>query len=616
MQRRVLVVSASMGAGHDGAARELARRLNDEGHVTEVRDFMKSAPLKIGDMVRVGYEFQLRHAAWTYELTYRLWYLLPLLVPPIGRFIAWLTRRRLLRWIEDFDADVVVSTYPLASVALGRLRETGKLAVPALNFITDFAVHPLWVHHGLDLNLAVHPRPASEAARLTGRPAVAAGPMVAPRFLRKTARTPARRALDLEVGDRAVLIVAGSWGVGGVPKTFRSIAASGHFVPIAVCGRDEKLRRKLEAIGGGRVLGWTDDMPALMAASDALIENAGGLTAMEALAVGLPVVSYRPIAGHGKQNTAEMQQAGVSRLAPDDRGLLQILEAVTTASPTKATMIKAGRAMFADDPTAYVLALAAGDGPAEVAAGAPARAAAFAGKGADIISIAVARSRRPLRSWGGRVAAAAIAVPLLWAGLTSGVDVAAAYGAGVAHPRGHTGNTTYLGVRLDARELADPAIQQELATLHATAVVDGATAGRYPAAIQRLASLDVDVENGGQGRILGRHGSGPPWRRAQGDIQASRLLERLAGQPVSVFVPGRRINVFDLVACRSAHSRTVVPNHVFRASDVDTVHMTARHTYVVDGERASAAELASLLSKVADQLSSAHLEGAPLDELR
>src|SRR5690348_5616572 len=56
MQRRVLVVSASMGAGHDGAARELARRLEDDGHVTEVRDFMKSAPLKIGDVVRVGYE--------------------------------------------------------------------------------------------------------------------------------------------------------------------------------------------------------------------------------------------------------------------------------------------------------------------------------------------------------------------------------------------------------------------------------------------------------------------------------------------------------------------------------------------------------------------------------
>jgi UDP-N-acetylglucosamine:LPS N-acetylglucosamine transferase len=35
------------------------------------------------------------------------------------------------------------------------------------------------------------------------------------------------------------------------------------------------------------VIGWTDQMPALMSASDAPVENAGGLTCMEAFAVGL-----------------------------------------------------------------------------------------------------------------------------------------------------------------------------------------------------------------------------------------------------------------------------------------------------------------------------------------
>ena len=43
-------------------------------------------------------------------------------------------------------------------------------------------------------------------------------------------------------------------------------------------------------------------MPALMAAADALVENAGGLTCMEAFAVGLPVITFQPIAGHGKDN--------------------------------------------------------------------------------------------------------------------------------------------------------------------------------------------------------------------------------------------------------------------------------------------------------------------------
>ena len=95
--------------------------------------------------------------------------------------------------------------------------------------------------------------------------------------------------------------MAGSWGVGPIAETFDVIARSEQFVPVVVCGRQERLRRRLSARGTGIVLGWTDQMPELMAASDVLVENAGGLTAMEALAAGLPVVTYRPIAGHGRR---------------------------------------------------------------------------------------------------------------------------------------------------------------------------------------------------------------------------------------------------------------------------------------------------------------------------
>ncbi len=100
-------------------------------------------------------------------------------------------------------------------------------------------------------------------------------------------------------------------------------------------------------------------MPALMAAADALVENAGGLTSMEALSVGLPIISFKPIAGHGKENTSEMDEAGVSRLADTPGQLLELLEVVTTPGPTRAAMTAAGRAMFASDPVDHVLETAA-----------------------------------------------------------------------------------------------------------------------------------------------------------------------------------------------------------------------------------------------------------------
>ena len=120
-----------------------------------------------------------------------------------------MTGRRVLRWAEDYRADVVVATYPLASTVVGQLRQTGRLTVPAVNFMTDFGIHPLWVHRGIDLNLAVHRRPAEEAAAKSGRPTFATGPMVSSRFAAPQDRAAMRAELGLNPSDRAVLIVAG-----------------------------------------------------------------------------------------------------------------------------------------------------------------------------------------------------------------------------------------------------------------------------------------------------------------------------------------------------------------------------------------------------------------------
>ncbi len=132
---------------------------------------------------------------------------------------------------------------------------------------------------------------------------------------------------------------------------------------MVVCGHDHVLRQVLAAeadrLGVSAViLGWTERMPELMAACDALVENAGGLTSLEAMRAGLPVVSYRPIAGHGRENTAGMADAGVSRLAGDSRDLAAILGRVTRSGVERQQMIQRGRAMFVSDPAAHVLDVA------------------------------------------------------------------------------------------------------------------------------------------------------------------------------------------------------------------------------------------------------------------
>lgn len=364
----VLVVSASMGAGHDGAAKEIAGRLHAMGYHAEVRDLLQAAPARIGIALRAGYEFQLRHAPSTYEATYRLWFRVPWLCPWVARLATVLTRRALDRWVVESGADVVVSTYPLATLALGSMRAAGSLPVPLVNFVTDFAVHPLWVHHGADLTLTVDGSAARTARGCIEGELAACGPVVSARF--DSANLPDRRYARERVGlpadDSAVLIVAGSWGVGGVLDTVTAVAGCG-FVPVVVCGRDARLRRQVEHLAARVssrmvVLGWVDDMPALMSACDALVENAGGLTALEAMKARLPVISYDPIPGHGRANAAAMSGAGVSAWAKDEKDLASWLEALTRPGPARSRQTEVAAGIFRQDPATLVGAIVRGGG--------------------------------------------------------------------------------------------------------------------------------------------------------------------------------------------------------------------------------------------------------------
>jgi processive 1,2-diacylglycerol beta-glucosyltransferase len=351
-----------MGAGHEGAARELARRVEARGGEAVVVDFLDAFPRPLARAWRSFYLFQLRTMPESYESTYQLFYRHPRLWAPFVRFERALSGARTLRWVERHRPDIVVSTYSFATLVVGRLREEGRVTVPAVNFLTDFAVHPRAVHPAIDLNLAIHPVAAENARRQVGGAVLAPGPAVDPAFRSPEPdagkRAATRAWLGVDDGRPLVLIVAGSWGIGDIPATVAPLVADGRFAVVTVCGQDERLRRRLESQGLGRVLGWTERMPEILAATDVLVENAGGLTSLEAFACGVPVVSYRPIPGHGRDNVGSMRRAGVTTVPADDAELVAAVARLAGLGPERSAQLAAAAAMFAGDPVDAILELA------------------------------------------------------------------------------------------------------------------------------------------------------------------------------------------------------------------------------------------------------------------
>lgn len=335
---RIVIVSARFGAGHDRAAYALADRLS--AHDVEVLDFLDLLPPVLGERLCRLYRRQLQTAPRSWDWTLRA--LSGARTAGLtGRAATRLACRRLRPALGD-HTDLAVSTYPLATHALAHLREQGELTAPLAVYLTDPAVHRICVAGAADLHIAPNHLAQGQARALGARAAAVAAPLVAPAFrpAAPSERLLARLAFGLPAEGRLALVTAGSWGVGQVRKTAHDVARSGVATPVVACGSNTALRDRLRADGLEHVFGWVDDMPHLMRAADVVVQNAGGLTSSEALAAGLPVLTYRCLPGHGRANAAVLDRLGLARWVRTPGELAGALTSdgrpADTASPAEA----------------------------------------------------------------------------------------------------------------------------------------------------------------------------------------------------------------------------------------------------------------------------------------
>ncbi|RLV04576.1 hypothetical protein CTZ27_11720 [Streptomyces griseocarneus] len=309
---RVLVVSGSMGAGHDGAARELVRQLRERGVEAVRRDFLQALPRLYRRPLRGVHVLTARYTPRVFDWMARSEEH-DSAVRAVTQRMCRTARRTVARWAAG-GCDVAVSTFPLATQTLGMLRQGGDLCVPAVCCLTDPAPNRLWVHPGIDRYLTVTRATAVEAVRRYGIAMAVGGPLVAPAFGRpvdEAVRHAVRAELAVPPDVRMVLLMAGALGSGDVLAGAAAVREVPGTVAVVLCGRNDRLRRRAAALPGVVALGWREDVPQLMAAADVLVHNAGGLSLTEALVAGLPAVSYQVLAGHGRQNAATLDRAGL-----------------------------------------------------------------------------------------------------------------------------------------------------------------------------------------------------------------------------------------------------------------------------------------------------------------
>jgi UDP-N-acetylglucosamine:LPS N-acetylglucosamine transferase len=317
-----MIVSADIGQGHNSAGRALEEAMARAWPGCEVRWLDALAVLGPGSvpLARGFYVSQVRYLPGMYEFFFSAmwrhrWYL-----DVTRRCLGSWFGRRMAPRIRAFGPDLIVSTYPLGSAGLSWLRRHGRLGVPAGAWVPAFCPHPSWLYRNLDITYVMHRSAAAVAARAEPGLRVGVGALPVRDAFAPADRAAARARLGVDAGRFTVLVCTGSLGFGRVGRAVTALLEAGPGIGVvAVCGRNERLRRELAARGEPasrlRVLGWTDDMPGWMAAADVVVGNAGGATGLEAVASGRPLIMFEPIAGHGRANATLMAEAGLAVLA-------------------------------------------------------------------------------------------------------------------------------------------------------------------------------------------------------------------------------------------------------------------------------------------------------------
>ena len=326
MFKKVLVLSASAGAGHVRAAQAVEQAFRELGAAREVRhvDTLDYTNKLFRHLYAKAYLDMVANApaalGWFYDYLDKPW-------QNERRRLALdrLNTRPFVKLLKQYRPDITVCTHFLPSEIISWLKAKERLACHQSIVVTDFDVHAMWLCRHVE-----HYFVALDETRLhlekLGVPAskiTVSGIPIDPVFAEPKDKREMRAKYGLREGVTTILVSAGGFGVGPVENILRSLAADlrAPAQAVALCGRNEKLKERIDRLAAGlspessfsvKSVAHTTAVDEYMAASDILLGKPGGLTTSEALARGLLFVIVNPIPGQEERNSDHLLEEGVA----------------------------------------------------------------------------------------------------------------------------------------------------------------------------------------------------------------------------------------------------------------------------------------------------------------
>src|SRR5215813_3111395 len=325
MANKVLLLSASAGAGHVRAAEALEKAFHETTPDTEVRHvdvlhFTNKLFRHLYSKAYIDLVNKLPEVpGWIYDKLDKPW-------KNERRRLALdkLNTRPFVKLLREYRPDLIVCTHFLPAEIVSWLKAKERLNSRQVIIVTDFDVHAMWlVHHYEHYFVAIdEARVYLEVLGIPAERITVSGIPIDPVFGIKKDKQEMRAKHGLAPDRTTILLSAGGFGVGSIDALVSSLLPLQHRAQIvAICGRNEELKKRLTKLAARtkpdamvllKPFGYTKEMDELMTASDLVLGKPGGLTTSEALAKGLVFVIVNPIPGQEERNSDHLLEGGVA----------------------------------------------------------------------------------------------------------------------------------------------------------------------------------------------------------------------------------------------------------------------------------------------------------------
>ncbi|MGE5208806.1 MAG: MGDG synthase family glycosyltransferase [Alphaproteobacteria bacterium] len=305
MKKRILILSAGFGEGHNSAAKGvrdgLARAAPDRSEV-ELRDLLAEVYGPLNEFLRRAYLTLLNFVSPAWGIVYRWLDQEKDFDQEFARFVR--LRSHLAALLDRFRPDVVVCTFPVYSNVLRRILTENPGTFPDCKIVvvvTDsITINAAWYRCAADYFCVANEQSAT-VLRSRGVPPEKIktfGFPVSPKF----ADLVEDRALPSNSNRRVLYMITAAKR--GAPELVRMLAKLDLDLTVTI-GRSDELRSAIEAAAGRhpiRIIGWTKELPQLMHESHLLVGKAGGATVQETIAAKCPMIVNHVVAGQEEGN--------------------------------------------------------------------------------------------------------------------------------------------------------------------------------------------------------------------------------------------------------------------------------------------------------------------------